>query len=368
MADFTQLNANKVYGVADTGGDLTAAGDPSINVEELAKGLGVSIDEANKVKKQLENSLKSGYVAYGPESAQYMIDAQAAFYKQNAGKALLDPAGDGLYSARILGDEPLKTASIMQKTNDITMMGTEFYDPNATNLKVFYDASGKKVSPSALANTERGRALAAAGYDIGFGKGMIAPGVKSDTTAREARSSVSSTTVQTSVEQPNVKPIPLTSSLMSVASSPPPPPTKTAPIDTVLFNDNSMSIEIMTDLIFENIGGHELINIARNDIINGQQVSYTPIKNLGLIQQTYNPNNILRLQATSEKYFGNFSIKFEDKIPLVGNGPNGSNVYIDEDTGDLIIEGVNINKDELFEVEMSLNGTIYIANFGESTS
>ena len=145
-------------------------------------------------------------------------------------------------------------------------------------------------------------------------------------------------------------------------------PTKTAPIDTVLFDDNSMSIEIMTDLIFENIGGHELINIARNDIINGQQVSYTPIKNLGLIQQTYNPNNILRLQATSEKYFGNFSIKFEDKIPLVGNGPNGSNVYIDEDTGDLIIEGVNINKDELFEVEMSLNGTIYIANFGESTS
>jgi hypothetical protein len=145
-------------------------------------------------------------------------------------------------------------------------------------------------------------------------------------------------------------------------------PTKTAPIDTVLFDDTSMSVEIMTDLIFENIGGHELINIARNDMINGQQVSYSPIKNLGLIQQTYNPNNILGLQSTSEKYFGNFSIKFEDKIPLVGNGPNGSNVYIDEDTGDLIIEGVNINKDELFEVEMSLNGTIYIANFGEITS
>jgi hypothetical protein len=165
-----------------------------------------------------------------------------------------------------------------------------------------------------------------------------------------------------------VSAIPNTPSAASVSNKIPPSPTKTAPIDTVLFDDNSMSIEIMTDLIFEDIGGHELINIARNDIINGQQVSYIPIKNLGLIQQMYNPNNILRLQATSEKYFNNFSIKFEEKVPLVGNGPNGSNVYIEQATGDLIIEGVNINKDELFEVEISLDGTIYIANFGETTS
>ena len=161
---------------------------------------------------------------------------------------------------------------------------------------------------------------------------------------------------------------PITPTLSSIVKIPPPPAVKTAPIDTVLFNDDSMSIEMMADLIFEDIGGHELINIARNDIINGQQLSYTPIKNLGLIQQIYNPNNILRLQSTSEKYFANFAIKLEEKIPLVGNGPNGSNVYIDQTTGDLIIEGININKDELFEVELSLNGTIYEANFGATTS
>ena len=161
---------------------------------------------------------------------------------------------------------------------------------------------------------------------------------------------------------------PQTPASTSVSNSPPPDPVKTAPIDTVLFNDDSMSIEIMADLIFEDIGGHELINIARNDIINGQQISYTPIKNLGLIQQKYNPNNILGLQATSEKYFANFPIKFEEKVPVEGNGPNGSNVYFDDLTGDLIIEGVNLNKDELFEVEVSLNGTIYEADFGATTS
>ena len=161
---------------------------------------------------------------------------------------------------------------------------------------------------------------------------------------------------------------PQTPSSTSVSNKIPASPTKTAPIDTVLFDDSSMSIEIMADLIFEDIGGHELINIARNDIINGQQISYSPIKNLGLIQQKYNPNNILGLQATSEKYFANFAIKFEEKVPEEGNGLNGSNVYFDETTGDLIIEGVNINKDELFDVEVSLNGTIYEANFGATTS
>ena len=161
---------------------------------------------------------------------------------------------------------------------------------------------------------------------------------------------------------------PQTPASTSVSNKIPANPVKTAPIDTVLFNNDSLSVEIMADLIFEDIGGHELINIARNDTINGQQISYTPIKNLGLIQQRYNPNNILGLQATSEKYFANFAIKFEEKVPEEGNGPEGANVYFDETTGDLIVEGVNINKDELFEVEVSLNGTIYEANFGATTS
>lgn len=172
----------------------------------------------------------------------------------------------------------------------------------------------------------------------------------------------------TSYYASTVDPVPYTPTTAAVIVTPPPPPAKTAPIDTVLFNDDSVSIEIMTDLIFEDIGGHELINIARNDIVNGQRVSYTPIKNLGLIQQRYNPNNILSLQLTSEKYFNNFSIKLEEKVPKEGNGTDGSNVYFDETTGDLIVETVNMNPDEQLEVQIAINGTIYEANFGEITS
>ena len=128
------------------------------------------------------------------------------------------------------------------------------------------------------------------------------------------------------ITETKVTPTPPTPTSAPAVTSPPPPPVRTAPIDTVLFEDSGMSIEIMTDLIFEDIGGHELLSISRNDIINGQQVSYSPIKNLGLIQQRYNPNNILKLQSTSDTYFANFAIKFEEKVPLEGNGPNGENV------------------------------------------
>lgn len=158
---------------------------------------------------------------------------------------------------------------------------------------------------------------------------------------------------------------PLTPSLISptpVALTPPPPPAKTAPIDTVLFNDDLVPIEVMTDLIFENIGGQELINIARNDIVNGQQVSYSPIKNLTSIQQQYNPNNIISLQYTSDKYFANFPIKLDQKIPSTGNGPNGSNVYIEPETGDLIIETINTQNDEQLDIQIVISGTIYEAD------
>lgn len=156
--------------------------------------------------------------------------------------------------------------------------------------------------------------------------------------------------------------------LAPVVSQPAPPPVKTAPIDTVLFDDEGTPIEVMTDLIFENIGGHELINIARNDIVNGQQISYQPIKNLSSIQQQYNPNNILGLQSTSDKYFANFSIKLENKIPQPGTGPNGAHVYLDNNTGNMIIEAINLEVDEQIEVEITTSGTIYEAEFGEITS
>jgi hypothetical protein len=145
------------------------------------------------------------------------------------------------------------------------------------------------------------------------------------------------------------------------------PPVKTATLDIILFDEENIPTDGMFDQIFENIGGQELISITRSDIVNGQKISYQPIKNLSAIQQRYNPNNILSLQQTSDKFFAGFSIKLEDKIPENGNGINGENVYLNA-SGDLIIEFINVNPDEQVETQISVSGTIYEADLGDYTS
>ena len=196
---------------------------------------------------------------------------------------------------------------------------------------------------------------------------ILTPSTTSDTTTTETITETTTET-KTTVSPEPITPSAIPTSVAPTVAQPPPPPVKTAPIDTVLFDDEGTPIEVMTDLIFENIGGHELINIARNDIVNGQQVSYQPIKNLSSIQQQYNPNNIVSLQSTSDRYFANFSIKLENKIPQPGTGPSGAHVYLDQDTGNMIIEAINLELDEQIQVEITTSGTIYEAEFGEINS
>lgn len=138
---------------------------------------------------------------------------------------------------------------------------------------------------------------------------------------------------------------------------------KSASPDLVQFNDEDVvsNAELIADLLFENIGGQELLSIARHDTVNGQDVKYQLIKNLEELQQDYNPLNILRLQGTYEKTFSNFPIKLSDKIPFVGNGPNGDNVYLDAN-GAIVIDLVNIQQDEQVDIQITSSGTIYEAS------
>jgi hypothetical protein len=53
--------------------------------------------------------------------------------------------------------------------------------------------------------------------------------------------------------------------------------------DLVLFNTAPMPIEVMSDLIFEDIGGIELLSLSRSDMVNGQDILYSPISNLSSI-------------------------------------------------------------------------------------
>jgi hypothetical protein len=135
---------------------------------------------------------------------------------------------------------------------------------------------------------------------------------------------------------------------------------KSAPIDTIEFIDETFSDNLIIDLLFEDVGGQELLTIARNDTVNGQSVIYQPFKNLGILQETYNPTTLLRLQETSDKFFSNFLINLRSKIPNVGRGPNGATFYLESEgqTGNAIIEFINIRSDEQIEIQIASAGII----------
>ena len=151
---------------------------------------------------------------------------------------------------------------------------------------------------------------------------------------------------------------------------------KIATPDLIIFNDEVMSIETMTDLVFEDIGGYELATISRHDLVNGQKVIYSPIKNLTDLYLQYNPNNVLRLQS-SDSYFKSLSLSIFDHLPVCGTGydliekvgepdktkwtkvPNCKSVYIDPITGDLVINLVNVKENEQVEVQILTSGDIF---------
>ncbi len=147
---------------------------------------------------------------------------------------------------------------------------------------------------------------------------------------------------------------------------------KIATPDLLIFGEQSVAIEIMTDLIFENIGGFELATISRHDLVNGQTVIYTPIKNLTDLYLQYNPNNVLRLQS-ADSFFKSLAISIPNYLPRYGNGYdlvdgvkvyNGKSIYVDPISGDLVINLINIKENEQVEVEIltagnTFNDTIY---------
>lgn len=145
---------------------------------------------------------------------------------------------------------------------------------------------------------------------------------------------------------------------------------KVATPDIILFNEETLPADLIAGLIFEGIGSQEIITISRNDIINGQDVSYNLIGNLKTIGRQYNTKNIFSLPETIDKYMANFSIRFDTHVPEEGTGPNGERVYVEAvgnptvDRGDLVIDVVNMETNERVDVEVlrrgaPLSDTIY---------
>lgn len=145
------------------------------------------------------------------------------------------------------------------------------------------------------------------------------------------------------------------------ASTPPSPywitnPTVSTPAgirqadpDIVLDPEIDTSGDYIVERFFEELGGTELINLSRHDLIDGIDVSYNPIANLSNLRRRFNPNNIIAIDYLSQDEFSRTS------IDLLSRGIYEP--YFNDD-GNLVIEIDIIKSEENIETEISQTGTV----------
>jgi len=148
--------------------------------------------------------------------------------------------------------------------------------------------------------------------------------------------------------------------------------------DVVNFQVAPALPEYIAEILFEEVGGTELINMVRHDTVSGINVAYSIISNLTQINLKFDPSLSLSGVGTYDPIFSKYKIKFETKvpdgdfylltrdiIPIPGEEESsanidnlGNNFYINQN-GDLVIELTNIQEDEGIEIEVRTDGTIY---------
>jgi hypothetical protein len=178
--------------------------------------------------------------------------------------------------------------------------------------------------------------------------------------AKEAQATTTTTTTSFSnIATFNNSPITVATSTSAV---------QTPGRDVVDLATPGVSAETIIGVLFENLAVNELVQFARYDTVEGQDPRYTIISNLSNIKQKYRPSDLISGQTPDASYFSQFVIDLDSKIPSLEflqsrsdvSFANQSNyVWIDELTGDLVIELINTTSDQLVELEIDTNGTIY---------
>lgn len=137
---------------------------------------------------------------------------------------------------------------------------------------------------------------------------------------------------------------------------------KPATPDIVLFDEAALPVDAMSHLIFENIGGHEIINMLRYDTVDGKNLDYQLIGNTKAISKAFSPSNMISSTGTLQEYFKNFSIRL-DIHQVETSQPNYENVlYIDRivSPGSLVLEVTNMEVNEQIELQV-LNSGDYLS-------
>ena len=136
--------------------------------------------------------------------------------------------------------------------------------------------------------------------------------------------------------------------------------------------------EQIQKLLFENISAIELSIVERHDTIEGINQRYSIISNLSEIRRKYDAGKQLSAMEKFKPLTSIYAINIQDKIPQEDyirlENLDSTYQYLDENNqlvtrekgyyyidtnGDLVIELINLEKNQQVEIQIDTNGTIY---------
>lgn len=127
----------------------------------------------------------------------------------------------------------------------------------------------------------------------------------------------------------------------------------------VQYNASDIPQEMVSDLLFTDVGGQELLLVSRWDTVDGQPVSYSLVTDLNQNARGFNSSGILTNSEGKQDYFRQFSIDVANRMSEI-NSLNASAPGISlNSAGDLVIDFDAINDNESVEVEIVNSGTVY---------
>jgi hypothetical protein len=133
----------------------------------------------------------------------------------------------------------------------------------------------------------------------------------------------------------------------------------------IIEEDLSLPADIIGSIFVEDLGAQQFLEFSRHDLVNGQRSDYSIISNTDRLNQKFNPINIMTMPGKISQVFKNFAIRLEDRVPIRGTGkPVGvgeverEKVYIDNITGNLIIDVTNLNVNERVEIQVLSSGSV----------
>lgn len=135
--------------------------------------------------------------------------------------------------------------------------------------------------------------------------------------------------------------------------------------DIVLTNPAQFPVDVQSDLVLQAMGGTELLYYARHDTVNGQKVTYQPIKDVELLAITYSPQTLTGSTPTWRGFRNSFSIQL-DENKLYEDPEEAGSLYVEDNmsgaTANIIVELQNLLDSDVVEISVSnaASSTAYV--------